>query len=761
MTTTHYTTFWSFLTKEKIEIPIIQRDYAQGRSGQEKLREKFLTDLKKELDKEEFNYKLKLDFVYGSIENEKLQPLDGQQRLTTLWLLHWYIAYKAGKLSENTEIFKHFTYETRISSREFCNKLSEFSEGTNNSIISHVHNQTWFYTAWKQDPSIQAMLNMLGGTDLKEEDANLIDGIEELFKNTSKTEFEDYWGKLTGEDCPIIFYYMPLSELKLSDDLYIKMNARGKPLTSFENFKADLVGSLKDIELDKDKELQNTIAHKLDNEWTDIFWKNKSENNKIDEIYFVFLNRYFLNNLITAKKSDDTYSYKQSEIESNRLFKYLYGASGNDTSIKYSSFDIYKSENENIINKNLFNGLINSLDNFNAAFKSFSKDDLNSLFSPEWNKKTDFRFIPEYDKDIPTTLTQPHRVVFYAIFSYFENCKYNETAFKQWMRIVWNIVANANIETISAMIGVMRLIDEIKLGANNIYIYLANLSDDIKSQAAKGQVAEEIEKAKQIVNDTSNKWECKIIEAEKSAFFKGAIRFLFRTGDNDYNWDIFDKRFEKAKDYFNSNGVVEKDESILLRFLISGFDKLDYFHPGDKFKISFYYDNDISNWMTVLTHIAFIIPVNKIFEHDINEFNFQNFESPMSNKLKSFHEDIVKTSILAKIVSMCTFHWWNYGGYYSLYPYNTKSQKKIYVLADKRNEILSRLEKDKVIKVDDWQRIEGIPFFKGWELHFTLMSNGRKYQWWNCLKELNDNVWKEIPNVDLDNLGTYLEEIKL
>jgi len=41
------TSFWEFLSNQKVEIPIIQRDYAQGRIGQEKLREKFLLNLKK------------------------------------------------------------------------------------------------------------------------------------------------------------------------------------------------------------------------------------------------------------------------------------------------------------------------------------------------------------------------------------------------------------------------------------------------------------------------------------------------------------------------------------------------------------------------------------------------------------------------------------------------------------------------------------------------------------------------------------------
>ena len=40
MAINQHITFWQFLQSQKIEIPIIQRDYAQGRNGKEKLREK-------------------------------------------------------------------------------------------------------------------------------------------------------------------------------------------------------------------------------------------------------------------------------------------------------------------------------------------------------------------------------------------------------------------------------------------------------------------------------------------------------------------------------------------------------------------------------------------------------------------------------------------------------------------------------------------------------------------------------------------------
>ena len=114
------TTFWQFLSQYCIEIPIIQRDYAQGRAGREFLRRNFLRDIKKALASKQ---ELLLDFVYGSVRGECFLPLDGQQRLTTLWLIHWYIAFQSGKLGEVAETLGKFSYETRLSSREFCKKL--------------------------------------------------------------------------------------------------------------------------------------------------------------------------------------------------------------------------------------------------------------------------------------------------------------------------------------------------------------------------------------------------------------------------------------------------------------------------------------------------------------------------------------------------------------------------------------------------------------------------------------------------------------
>ena len=68
-----------------IEIPIIQRDYAQGRKNAKEIRNDFLKDIFVHLND---NQAMKLSFVYGTTNGSMYVPYDGQQRLTTLFLFH-------------------------------------------------------------------------------------------------------------------------------------------------------------------------------------------------------------------------------------------------------------------------------------------------------------------------------------------------------------------------------------------------------------------------------------------------------------------------------------------------------------------------------------------------------------------------------------------------------------------------------------------------------------------------------------------------
>lgn len=769
------TTFWKFLKDHKIEIPIIQRDYAQGRIGKEKLREKFLADLKNALDgKLPPNEKvLKLDFVYGSTENECFIPLDGQQRLTTLWLLHWYIAIKAGVLSDNKTVFKNFSYETRISSREFCKKLTDFKSNIKKPIVVQIQKQTWFYSAWKQDPTIQAMLNMLGGTPIVDETKkNILDGIEEVFVEN----FEDYWEKLSGENCPIIFYCLDLVNLKLSDDLYIKMNARGKQLTNFENFKADLVGHIKKKKCEKNKTPKETTAHKLDTIWTEIFWKYKSDKHEIDAIYFTFLKRYCLNSLIVAQKKENEegstinkFWFTAEKIEQSEWFKNIW-----NLKLEYTGFDVFNPKEDNIelFDYKLLNRLKQTLDNFHNTFRNTLKEDINRLFYSA--SDSSFRFIPDYIKNtnyninnpntgaefIPRTITQPQRIVFHAICCYFANGQYDEISFKQWLRVVWNIVENANITGTQPMIGAMRLIDDLAYFSHEIYSHLK--VRDISKDFAKEQMEEEKEKAKQILFDNTNSWENKIIEAERTAFFNGSIRFLFRTGVNTYDWNNFDKRFEKSKLYFDEKGVKSefRKDARLICTLISLFTKWRQCWGEKKVKIG----NGTEVWSYIIKNDNLLQPLVGLLDLDTIPLEITNFSSPIEKfddgygeMEKLVHEDMCNNRLIKEAINIMDegimLNWRN--NHFALYRPNANANWKKYVIGNMRNKIFFDLRQNGIILTQ--QNISEMPYFWGWEIDFTSTLNNKKYRWWDALKEQTENgEWKVVPDVNLDNLEEYL-----
>lgn len=255
---------------KKITIPIIQRDYAQGRLDPDvnRVRDRFLDSLYKAVTEKPIT----LDFVYGDIdENGVMTPLDGQQRLTTLFLLHWYASRKENIPEEQCDFLKRFSYETRYSARYFCTELVGFQPAFKDSLSGEIVNQAWFPLDWKKDPTISSMLIMLDSIDQK---FGAIDGL---------------WTRLAGN--AITFYFLPIKDMGLTDELYIKMNSRGKPLTLFEHFKAELEREIRAI----DEDTANRIISKIDRTWTDLLWgyrdsgSGTSEDSVIDDEFL----RYF------------------------------------------------------------------------------------------------------------------------------------------------------------------------------------------------------------------------------------------------------------------------------------------------------------------------------------------------------------------------------------------------------------------------------------------------------------------------------------
>lgn len=111
----------------------------------------FLNALKQSLDEKK---EVRLDFIYGDIVDGCFQPLDGQQRLTTLFLLHWYAYMKEKRCNEeNRELLLKFSYETRISSRDFCKALVENCIEINiqqDRISDIIIDANWFFCHGKK-----------------------------------------------------------------------------------------------------------------------------------------------------------------------------------------------------------------------------------------------------------------------------------------------------------------------------------------------------------------------------------------------------------------------------------------------------------------------------------------------------------------------------------------------------------------------------------------------------------------------------------
>jgi putative uncharacterized protein (fragment) len=730
--------FWDFLNRYNIEIPIIQRDYAQGRKGKETLREMFLRNLKNAMDnnlsdKQEI---LILDFVYGSVKNGKLQPLDGQQRLTTLWLLHWYVALRAKKMEEAGMLLQKFSYETRMSSRNFFKNLcyqdfnafvsrEDSSDESRESIVDFITNQIWFYAEWKQDPTIQSVLRMLSGTDMN-------DGIEELFGDEKQEDFEKYWEKLTSANAPIKFYYLPMNNFNLTDDLYIKMNARGKQLTHFENFKADLVGYIEENQWKDLTDPEKGIPIKMDTTWMDIFWKAAKGKNRVDEIYFEFLNRFFLN-----------YHIGKIEDASDKYYSFL----TKKGTIRYEGLKNYMWDNE--IDGDLFVNLERILDNFSNS--DIKKDD----FTCDWDKT--FRFIPEYNQDSiedtvsewleVSSITQLQRVVFYAICKYFKEGEADTESLRRWMRFVWNIVSvkdkngNERIQNLSEMKKAIDIIDKVK-SPHNVYSELKYLGEITPDNAFERQLQEEIEKAKRILTDDNSlatykgackktngeafaTWEEIIIEAERYAFFNGAIRFLFRDKDGKFNWNDFDKKWTNVKKYFKEENVKKDtsamrdnyDNANLLKSLISRITVGNFEEVLWNNRV---FNNFPQSW-------RYYLMKTKIC-YSVHELLCGNEKAKELKSSTDFAENTIyllsNTGLLDFVVENIPYSWIrNYHDHKAIYP----SSKGIFLDAEYRDRFLLDNE-DITIYETDIKIVGNREFFWGSDINFEY--EGHNYQWY-------------------------------
>jgi len=445
-------TFWTLCRQyDKLEVPIIQRDYAQGRDtpGVERIRKSFVNDYL--LDALLKGTPRELDFVYGSVIADPTDatgktlfvPLDGQQRLTTLFLLHWFVALKEGRMAEARAALSKFTYETRPSAHDFCRWLIKKEQTEKLSgLKQEILDSEWYDEEWDKDPTIKGMVTMLG--TFAENEA-LVNHADSLFD------------ALTDPANPLIFFYfIPLEHFGLSENLYIRMNARGKELTPFEHFKSEFYNIIA-----YQTDLLEQVKDKIEYKWVGNLWDYKDKNSFIiDKPFMGYLK--FLSEMLYFKDAQFRADHYEEDFLNLKLLGTIYAKEEN---LKFFIF---------------------SLDHI-GLLKNYAQDDL------LWAANTSIHDIFKGTLNSQTDILRS--ILLYSTLRYFYLQKPAEH-FPDFIRVVRNLLENTADKSIREWPRLLASIDNI-ITSENIYdLLMQPKAADLLDGFYVPQRREEVLKAK-------------------------------------------------------------------------------------------------------------------------------------------------------------------------------------------------------------------------------------------------------------------------
>lgn len=566
----------------RIEVPIIQRDYAQGRNNPKakSIRDTFVSDLYSALcQPRESKKPLELAFIYGRVENGVFVPVDGQQRLTTLYLLHLYLVKRCMAIETTCEWCPHrellarFTYATRQSSREFCESIvtpdKQIIPPPDKNLKVFVEEQSWFFVEWKFDPTISGMLEVL----------------EVIHKKFNKDTIEkkrcvEFLSRLYGEECPIQFHFLDMGHHSLTDDLYLKMNARGLALTAFENLKCTIENYFRKNNGDKDSfqkisqkqdksgyeegSWTNTDPEKIgkrfstlcDHAWFDLFWRIEPDATpaKCNASMMVIIARLFAlyvfekDNLPDKKniagENDDEADRKRYEAYWSYIDEKLLNIKGNEDFIPFEVFQKVLEwkgvPSDNDRPANVINYIAVRLNRM-----ALHTGEMVAGLLPYWDKSENDK--PENGSMIENATwcaflgelkdgkAWKQYAALYAVLSFLDYVKqWDEGEFSEWMRVQWNIIENSSIDSFEQMQRYVRFCSSLvgslrNTGYQSVLKYLAEKQGE--SGVFRDQVQEEVKKAKLICNDDNAR--NTIEKAEKQPWFRGRIDAVLLDGQID------------------------------------------------------------------------------------------------------------------------------------------------------------------------------------------------------------------------------------
>jgi len=551
---------------EKIRIPKIQRDYAQGRENPEanEIRKQFVHDLMRVVNGKSNGEKL--DFIYGSDKNGAFEPLDGQQRLTTLFLLHYLLGVDLRQGDKSK-----LTYETRYTSEAFLDELikhdvKQFTEELKNNeekneekkgISSIIKERDWFQWEWQYDPTISSMLVML---DALNDEMNWEQDLEIAKERLNSLKF----------------HFLDLGKLNMSDELFIKMNARGKQLSNFDKLKSTLE---EELQKQKNCNIEKDWRTNMDGNWIDFFWQKfalkKVEDADLDANKQLEAAKVAETNMKTFIQRLIAMQFYVNE----KVAKDLHSAAYN---IDVNSLDSILTEYEDMWMNGLngvkreetlnFSELTDTINAFIYQDEKGNFEDVTTLIDASANfyeKKQDETQLTYFENFLRKNIPNDLRVVLYGISKYifmFREKSPNKTTicgkpsnewidnFAEWSRFIRNLFNNDNNnnridkeeDTRAASEQVNKLLANLEkylapkstdLNNDNLAIkkFIADITiDEYKGQGLDNNSLRE-EKQKAVKKLRSKDWERAINEAEAIPYMWGQIRCLLNWAGDDLN----------------------------------------------------------------------------------------------------------------------------------------------------------------------------------------------------------------------------------
>ena len=631
----------NLLELKKILIPDFQRSYAQGRDTIQSLeiRENLIKDIKETLEN---NKDMSLDFVYGYLDNGEFIPFDGQQRLTTLFLVHLYLLKKKGTWKENRI---HLDYKTSVECSSF---ISSISDPENEILYSGRLRQLTALPFLDEevltDNSVKGMIRTLSLIDENLFDIDL-DDIENRLRKITFSVYDD----IKKEEV---------------EKFYLRMNTRGLLLTNFENFRSKYSSYL--LEKCKDKNEDLKLSKEKANKIFVFFFdleKKKEENllENINERVMYIINSYF-------DALYDIYS-----IESNNKDK------------DFIPFSYYRDcfESKDLSLEKIMIPLL--------RFFSFITEHENSIASLSCNN--DFWFSERLKGTLEKKENKDCILFMISYFRIFKVEDFDYASYSRYMRVMMNLKENDGPDS-----AIKAIIDS-NMSEDAIIDVLE------KDESKNKQVLEEVEKLKKINEDKNWREKIIDAENTAFANGFIRYLYIKKDKDENGNdiriedWDNFDKLKKGFNKYLDRNGVKEEYR---VQMQISYIRLLP--HNVDLAK-TFFFNWKKENWRDKIfsNEELYGTLIKRILSSDsLDEIKKKETKENYINNLKEWFENHLW--FVSKMTNDSnrydyTFTW-NYD-----YPAFHRPYGRSYILCDlyekSYTKLLKGAEDKKIIKVND------------------------------------------------------------